>query len=351
MKDILKYYFKDGTFKVFEKYMLYHFGFIRNRKTGEVLQNINQEKYNKVNVQDDDGKSYQIRIARAIASTFIGPPPSLEHTADHIDKNPDDDIIHNIRWANKSEQSINRDISEINKSAFIVVKDGVEKTINEWVEHLKYEKNNMNRPYINKMIKYYAQGKKYGFSYKKYPDLPDEVWKEIAGSKTKLGRWEISDMNRVKYITKYTENVLCEDRIGLNKHGYPIITINGKRWKCHIISFMSFFPEQWSTKKTNENVLHKNDDKLDFRPHMLRLGNQSDNISDAYNNGCYDDTQAARMKCVSYINGIYELLHDSQKDAVRYLKSIGYEKASKSAICMNLSGDRKSAYGRTWKLN
>ena len=346
MKDILKYYFKDGTFKVFEKYMLYHFGFIRNRKTGEVLQNINQEKYNKVNVQDDDGKSYQIRIARAIASTFIGPPPSLEHTADHIDKNPDDDNIHNIQWANKSEQSINRDMSEINKSAFIVVKNGVEKTINEWVEHLKDEKNNMNRTYNNQMIKYYAQGKKYGFVYKKYPDLPGETWKSIPDT----NNWLISDMNRMKYVTKYAENVLYGDRLGL-ANGYPAIRFNGKIWKCHILSFMSFFPEEWSTKKTNENVLHKNDDKMDFKPHMLRLGTQSDNINDAYDNGCYDDTQSSRVKCVSYINGIYELLHDSQKDAVIYLKSIGYKKASKSAICMNLSGDRKSAYDRTWKLN
>lgn len=140
MKDILKYYSEDGTLKIFDKYMLYHFGFIRNRKTGKVLQNINQGKYNKVSIETDDGKSYQIRIARAIASTFIGPPPSLEHTADHIDKNQDDDNIYNIRWATKSEQTDNRTMSAIQKSAIIIVKDGIEKTNKEWVEYLKMKK-------------------------------------------------------------------------------------------------------------------------------------------------------------------------------------------------------------------
>ena len=350
MKDILRYYSEDGTLKIFDKYMLYHFGFIRNRKTGKVLQNINQEKYNKVSVEAEDGKSYQIRIARAIASTFIGPPPSLEHTADHINQNSDDDNIYNIQWATKSEQNDNRTMTAIRKSEFIVVKDEIEKTFKEWVEYLKNEKNNMNRPYIKAMIKYYAQEEKYGFAYKKYPNLLGEVWKEIEGSRTKLGRWEISDMNRVKYITRYAENVLCEDRIGLNHHGYPIIRINGKTWRCHILAFMTFFPEEWAAKKSEEIILHKNDDKLDFRPHMLRLGTQSDNISDAYNNGCYDDTQSARVKCISYINGIYEILHDSQSDAVKYLKYIGYKKANKSAICMALSSSRKTAYDRTWKL-
>ena len=32
-----------------------------------------------------------------------------------------------------------------------------------------------------------------------------------------------------------------------------------------------------------------------------------------------------------------------------YLKKLGYDKASFRGIGMALSGDRKTAYGRTWK--
>ena len=113
---------------------------------------------------------------------------------------------------------------------------------------------------------------------------------------------------------------------------------------------MTFFPDEWYAKKPNEIVRHKHDDKLDFRPHMLCLGTQSGNIIDAHDNGCYDDTQSGRTKCVSYIDGVYELLHDSQVDAARYLKHIGYEKADRRSIGAAIGGkrNRKTAYDRTW---
>jgi hypothetical protein len=54
---------------------------------------------------------------------------------------------------------------------------------------------------------------------------------------------------------------------------------------------------------------------------------------------------------MSYIDGVYELMHDSQEDAVKYLKSIGYDKVSKSEISKALNDKRKSdfAYDRTWE--
>ena len=69
-----------------------------------------------------------------------------------------------------------------------------------------------------------------------------------------------------------------------------------------------------------------------------------------HDNGCYDDAQSGRMKCVSYINGVYELLHDNQTDAAKYLKYIGYKKADRRSIGAAIGGkrNRKSAYDRTW---
>ena len=98
-------------------------------------------------------------------------------------------------------------------------------------------------------------------------------------------------------------------------------------------------------------VLHEDDDPLDFRPHKLRLGTRSDNGIDAYNNGKYDGTKRARMKCVSYIDGVYELMHDSQDDAVKYLRHIGYDRAYRSNVgeVLNPESKRKTAYDRTWK--
>jgi hypothetical protein len=84
-----------------------------------------------------------------------------------------------------------------------------------------------------------------------------------------------------------------------------------------------FYPGDYETKKSEEMVLHYNDDKEDFRPHNLRLGTLHDNGKDAHDNGKYNGKKSARMKCVSYINGKFEKEHKSQRDAAAYIKSKG----------------------------
>jgi hypothetical protein len=348
MINPLKYYAKDGTLTEFNKYTIEN-GIIKNAKGEPVTYHKNKKKYNKCGVTDDNGKERKLSVARAIASTMYGPPPTLAHTADHIDRNRGNDTDDNIRWLCKKGQRDNQDRPETYKSAFLVDRYGEnEKTANEWIEHLKGEKNHMGREYTAGMISMYAQKKQHGFSYKEYPDLPGEIWKEIKDSESAQGRWKISNTNRVKYMTKYAENVMSGDHLGLSG-GYPIIKINGKKWLCHILSFTTFFPEEYANKKPDEMILHEDDDPLDFRPHKLRLGTRSENGKDAHNNGKYDGTKRERMKCMSYINGIYELMHDSQTEAAKYLRHIGYKKASYRNISKALNDKRKSAYDRTWK--
>lgn len=122
-----------------------------------------------------------------------------------------------------------------------------------------------------------------------------------------LGRWEISDMNRVKNITKYAENVLSGERLGLLS-GYPRIVMG----QCHILAFAAFYPDEYAAKKPEEIIKHIGDNKLDFRPHMLQIGTNSENCSEAHDNGCHNGTKTERMKCASYIKSVLEKEHDSQ---------------------------------------
>lgn len=314
----------------------------------------NQAGYNICSLYDDYGKRLSIRIARAIASSIHGSPPTLAHTADHKDKNPDNDTDENIRWLCKPGQVYNQERQETLKSAFVIINNGIEKTANDWVDHLRGEKNSFGRDYTSKRIREYARKKYHGFSYKEYPDLREEIWKEVPGSKSIQGRWEISNMSRVKYITKNAENVLSGERINLNK-GYPIIGFNGREWYCHILSFMTFYPEEYANKKTNEIVLHEDDNRYDFRPHKLRLGTQKENTIDAHDNGKYDGKKSMRMRCASYINDIFEKEHVSQSDAVIYLKTKGYLKADVSGISQALEKYKNQPdktvirYDRIWK--
>jgi hypothetical protein len=350
MFKTLEYYYADGSHVVFDKYIIDTWGVIRNKKTCKVLSPHKKGTYHKCCVQDNSGKGRNILIGRAIASTFIDIPPSTDHTADHIDRKSTNDTTDNIRWLGQSGQKNNQERPPVYKNAFIIVKDETERTVKEWVYHFKDSHNPYGRKYTEKMINHYTQNNQHGFSYKKYPDLPGEVWKRVEKSENWRNYWMISNMNRVKYITKNAENVLSGERLGMSNDGYPIISINNKNWRCHILSFMTFFPEEYSTKKPNEFVLHEDDNKLDFRPHRLRIGTRQDNTTDAHDNGKYDGTKTERMRCSSYIDGRFEKEYESQHDAVRYLKSIGYDKASQGYICRSLLGYRKTAYGRTWAL-
>ena len=347
MSNMLEYYFEDGSHVIFNKYTIDDLGIINNKKSGKT-PSYGKEEYNKCVLYDDDGKRRNIRVARAAASTFLGKPPTPEHTADHIISNQKkNDALTNIRWKCKLGQINNQIRPETYKSAFVIVKDGNEKTINEWVVHMNTMKMPKEREFTKSMIEKYAQRKQHGFAYKKYPDLEGEKWEEIKGSKTKRGDyWKISNMNRVKYITNHAENVLWGDRLG-RLNGYPIVGINGKIWYCHILAFEAFNP---TVVREDMMVLHEDDDKEDFRPHKLRLGTASENQKDSHANGNRDGTKTARKKCASYINGAFEKDHLSLADAAEYLKSKGYPNASFKNISKALSDKYKwnTAYGRTW---
>lgn len=349
---VLQYYFEDGTHVIFDKYTIDIYGVIKNNKTGMILSIGKKGSYNKCSVYDNNGKQCSILIGHAMASTFHGKPPTMRHTADHKDRNRSNDILNNIRWYDTSEQRINQERPDTHNNALIIIKDGKEMTAKEWNNLLKGDKNYMGRHYTPKMIMRYARNKQYGYSFKEYPDLPGEIWKEIANSKNTQGYWKISDMNRIKYITKYAENILSGDRLGLID-GYPRININKKDFMCHILAFMTFFPEDYANKKPSEMILHEDDDKMDFRPHKLRIGTRTENSYDAYNNGKHDSAKTARMRCSSYINDELEKEHESQRDAVRYLKSKGVIKASTGGIRASLvafsKGEIVTRYGRTWK--
>jgi len=359
MEVPLKYYFENDheMCVIFDKYTSDEYGNVRNKATGEVLRPTkNKDEYLSVGVYDASGKRHKIYIGRALASTFLGPPPTKAHTADHKNKNRANDTLENIRWVTKEEQNKNRTMPDTLKTALGVVRNDEEKTTKEWADYFnsKDEKNHMGREYTENMIKHYAQKKQHGFAYKEYPDLEGEVWKDVEGSKTKKGMWQISSMNRVKYITNHAENVLEKDRLGL-MNGYPTISFNGKIWSLHVVVFMTFFPDKWANKKPDEMVLHKEDDQMDFRPEMLRLGTQSENGKDAHDNGKHDGTLTARQKCASYIDGVLEKKHESQEAAAEYLRSIGHKKANSDNISQALSGTKKNGspkirYGRTWVL-
>jgi hypothetical protein len=348
----LEYYYKDGRHVIFDKYEIDMFGGIYNKKTGQRMSYRKSGEYDMTTVCDNTGNQYGILIARASVSTFHEKPPTIYHSAEHINcENKDNNIVCELTWMNSSGQQRNRNMPEDLLIAYIIVRDDIEMTAKEWSLYLSDDRNHMGRRYTKYMISQYAQQKKHGFSYKVYEDLPGETWYKIMNSENSKGRWEISDQNRIARVTKFARNVIDVTRFGFNQK-HPIICINGKNRGLHAVAFEAYYPEEFAAKLSGEMILHKLDNKLDFRPHSLYIGNASNNLKDAHNNGCYANTKRARQSCISYINGIFEKQHESPDDAEKYLKANGFPNADHSNISTALRSKKTlTRYGRTWSLS
>jgi hypothetical protein len=111
---------------------------------------------------------------------------------------------------------------------------------------------------------------------------------------------------------------------------------------------MTFRPREYAAKLPDDIILHKNDNKLDFNPFRLRWGTIQENSIDAYNNGKYDGTTIARKPVASYIDDVFEKEHESIRAGAKYLREIGYIKASASGIAPAFKNEG-TRYERTWK--
>jgi hypothetical protein len=337
----VKYERASGTCEIYDKYSITG-DVIRNKRTGNIVsQHTTKGGYKWVTLCDNDGKLRMLLVHRIIASTFHGRPPTPGHSADHKNRDRVDNDRDNVSWKDKKEQVANREVPETYKSAFIVIRDGVEKTVDEWVGHLEGEKNHMGRPYTNGMISKYAQRKQHGFAYKVFKDLPGEQWKKSRGS------WEISNMLRVRYTTKHAKNVLDVTQLCV-LGGYPVVSVGKKHIGVHELCFLAFYPEEYNAKKPGEMVLHDDDDPMNFLPENLYVESRSRNGFDAHKNGKFDGKKTARKPCVSYVNGVKEKEHISLSDAAQYLKEYGYTKVRAGYISNAIENGSKS-YGRTWK--
>lgn len=319
---------------------------IYNETTGGQVPKRVMGGYTKVDIKDASGKKRTIQVGRAVASSFLGKPLHGGYTADHINnKEPTNDALSNIRWADKPKQSKNRTMPESCKSAFLIVKDRVEKTAVDWAKE---------EGVTPQAIFYRAVSGTKGFAYKKYEDLPNEVWKEVEGSRTPKGYWQISNMCRIKCITKHAENVISGDRLSINIDGYPTANINRNSIFLHVLAFKTFFPDEYKKKGDDMMVLHKKDIKTDFRPENLELGTRSDNGLQAHKNGRYDHTLSVGKRCVSVDTNGVEKEHINLSDAARYLNEIGYTSAigrsiSKAIEKTEAKGKAHVAYDHTWR--
>lgn len=83
-----------------------------NAEVAQVLTGKPQYMY--VNIYKNGGKERKLRrVHNIVGWSFLGDPPTPEHTVDHIDQDKLNNHLNNLRWASRSKQMSNRSVAII----------------------------------------------------------------------------------------------------------------------------------------------------------------------------------------------------------------------------------------------
>jgi hypothetical protein len=112
------------------KYSVSNLGNVKNINTEKILKpSLHTDGYKQVTLHVEKNKIITRKVHRLVANAFI-PNPENKECIDHINGNRIDNRIENLRWATKSENSINKITQSNNTSGFAGV--CYDKTHNKW---------------------------------------------------------------------------------------------------------------------------------------------------------------------------------------------------------------------------
>ena len=99
----------------FDNYNVSSFGRIMNKYTGRILSEQKRSGYYNVAITNNDGKRKHMLIHRLVAIAFL-PNGENKKCVDHIDHNPENNHLSNLRWCSRSENQMNKSKQDNNTS-------------------------------------------------------------------------------------------------------------------------------------------------------------------------------------------------------------------------------------------
>jgi len=120
--------------KSFSKYEVSSLGQIRNKKSGYVLSDKPKNSGYVFNTfYDDEGNEIKMSVHSVVARAFLGEPKSIDLTPDHINREPADNRLVNLRWATGKQQAANSDKSNRGRKGQPVIQYTLDmKEIKRW---------------------------------------------------------------------------------------------------------------------------------------------------------------------------------------------------------------------------
>lgn len=308
--------------KNFDLYQVSNKGRVKNKVTDTLLKPVDRLGYVGITLNlSKQKKTKGFFVHRLVAEAFI-PNPENKTTVDHIDRNPSNNNLENLRWATQKEQQNNkthrswvipRKIHRLNnQNKILETYESIGKAINYIKDIIKSDftktqiksrlytilDNNDNK----EIFGYRWQYDKEQIIDKKQDDkvvYNDEIWKNIKDFIQDAKEYQVSNYGRIKN----PKGVIVK---GYSKRHYNevFVGIKNRQFKTHILVAQAFIPNpdkkpvvnhkdgkklnnhvdnlEWTTQ--SENAQHAMDNNLNSTSKKIKITYLDDNKTEIYNN-------------------------------------------------------------------
>ncbi len=233
------------------------FGEIRNVKTNKILaQQLDDSGYKTLKLYITPDEKAHYRVHRIVALTWIENPDN-KPTVDHIDRNPANNAVVNLKWANYKEQGENtvhdrsNDVGkavwqlDINTGNKIKLHQSAKDAVIDLGKNEKINAVNFIR-IAAKKGNTNAYGYKWEYDIRQIEEYDNEEWKlyiEITNNK-----YYVSNYGRIKNNDQLM--------VGFIKKGYYYVSINKKNLRVHILVAKLFVKND---DEVNNNIVNHKD--------------------------------------------------------------------------------------------
>jgi len=256
---------------------------VRTIKTGYVTRGGKETGgYLRVKLSKDDGTKERWLVHRLMAFMFLENPPDDSYTVDHIDRNPSNNDLNNLKWSSKSEQALNRKkrVGGINYPITqIIVNDQYPEGFEYFTwfkgkyasEDLKIQHGDIARACKNN---YFLGGYKWKYARN---SIEGEIWIQVSGGP--LLDFYVSSMGRIcNHKGKIGFGASCVE-------GYKNVTLKLKtgeyqKFRVHVLVAHAFLGDN-----NGKEVNHLDGNKKNNKSTNLKYVTSSENNQHAYDSG------------------------------------------------------------------